>query len=457
MMRTAQSLICFGVSAIAWLPTSGGAQGLRPGGRPDAPMIADYNAELRGTDSHVDIPLMIRQLRALGVNCYFWLIWHAETDWEDLHRFLPEARKAGIDVWVYLVPPSEPPPSQPFGLDFVRWGQEIAKLSLKYSNLRGWIIDDFYANSAKLTPEYIARMQRAAKAINPNLLFYPLMYYREIHYPFVEAYAAVIDGVVVAYPTDRDQLRRAARILRDEIPLPPRCEMTYPWETPSRAGDMVQISRKMSVVEGADRYLLRFSERDTFTGPTAGYHFLQVLVDGQIVWEQDVAGGDLEWHLVRMDLAKAVRGKREITLAIRCYDKKGVSNFGVQVEWSKLAAEGLQPASPSLGDKDAWQLETKGRWSCEFHPRAGGTGRFRLPYIVMPAGSPSAFRKRHPGSKGTPEEVAAHVNMILRAIEAGDCDGIAIYCLPKQPGNPYFEAVKKVIAEAKPKLLRRVR
>ena len=108
-------------------------------------IIADYDAELRGPDGRVDIPLLIRQLKALGVNCYFWLIWHADTDWEDLQLFLPEAEKAGIDVWVYLVPPSEPPPSKPFGLDFVRWGQEIAKLSLKHPNLKAWVIDDFYA------------------------------------------------------------------------------------------------------------------------------------------------------------------------------------------------------------------------------------------------------------------------------------------------------------------------
>ncbi|MBC7289646.1 MAG: hypothetical protein H5T86_16740, partial [Armatimonadetes bacterium] len=99
---------------------------------PQLPPIGDYNSELRGADGRVDCEQLVKQLQALGVNTYYWLIWHAETDWDDLTRFLPLAREAGIDVWVYLVPPSEPPPSQPFGLDFVRWGQEIAKLSLQH-------------------------------------------------------------------------------------------------------------------------------------------------------------------------------------------------------------------------------------------------------------------------------------------------------------------------------------
>ncbi len=415
-------------------------------------IIGDYDAELRGADRRVDCELLVRQLKALGVNTYFWLIWHAETDWDDLHRFLPLAREAGIDVWVYLVPPSEPPPSKPFGLDFVRWGQEIARLSLKHSNLKGWVIDDFYANGKILRPEYVAEVQKAAKAINPKLVFYPLMYFHEIHYVFTEAYGPVIDGVVVAYPQDREEIIRAAKVLRDEEPLPARCRMEYPWEKPSHPGEMVQISRKVTPTPGRKKYAVTFRYRDSFTGPTEGYHFLQVLVDGRVVWEQDVAGGQFKWYPAHVDLTEAVAGKKQVTIALRCYDKKGVSNFGVWVEWGQVKLEGFRERELPIGDAKAWTVQARGEWSVRFYPQRGGQGRLRLPFIVMPAGSPHEFRQRHQGTKGAPQEVAAQIKMVLGCLADGYCDGMVIYCLPKRPGNRWFEAVRKVIAEMKPKI-----
>lgn len=416
-----------------------------------ARILADYDSELRGGDGHVDTPLMIQQLKALGVNCYFWLIWHAETDWEDLQAFLPAAQEAGLDVWVYLCPPSEPPPSAPFGLDFVRWGEEIAKLSLQFNNLRAWCIDDFYANRTTLTPEYIAEMQRAAKAIAPKLAFYPLMYYPEIHYAFASAYAPVVDGVVVAYPTSREELARAGRVLRDEIPVPPRCVMKYPWDTPSAPGDGLRVSREVRVDPEAQIHRLTVRQRDLFTAGTEGYHFKQVLVDGEVVWEEDVAGGDLEWQEVHVDLARAVR-KQTVTLSLACTDKKGVSNFGVEVEWSDLRLEGFQEAGLDVGREEDWRTDVQGKWEVTWQAKAGGTGRFSLPYIVMPAGTANDLRKRLPGSQGTPEELAAHLRMVLEAMKVGECDGVVTYCLPKATGNEHFEAARQVYEEMLPGL-----
>ena len=65
--------------------------------------------------------------------------------WEDLQTYLPEAKMNGTSVYVSLLPPSECPPinptgvySEPYELDFINWAKEIAKLSLRYSNLKGY-------------------------------------------------------------------------------------------------------------------------------------------------------------------------------------------------------------------------------------------------------------------------------------------------------------------------------
>jgi hypothetical protein len=36
--------------------------------------------------------------------------------------------------------------------------------------------------------------------------------------------------------------------------------------------------------------------------------------------------------------------------------------------------------------------------------------------------------------------------MALDEMAAGNCDGVVTYCLPKQPGDPYFDAVRSAIA-----------
>lgn len=220
--------------------------GAAASGAPEGPFIGDYDAELRLPDdrTHVDCELMVQRLKELGANTYMWLMWHSPNDWDDLHDFLPLAREAGITVWAYLVPHSESggrwPYSEPFKLDYVRWAQEIALLSLQYDNLVGYVIDDFWANfdrPERFTPEYTSEMVEAGKAINPDIKFYPLMYYRQFGLDFVEKLAPIVDGTVAAYPKDREQIERALTFLNDEYVLPARATVVFPAPMPSNVGD----------------------------------------------------------------------------------------------------------------------------------------------------------------------------------------------------------------------------
>ena len=34
-----------------------------------------------------------RGFKELGVTSYYWLVWHAATDWDDLKLFLPKAAR----------------------------------------------------------------------------------------------------------------------------------------------------------------------------------------------------------------------------------------------------------------------------------------------------------------------------------------------------------------------------
>lgn len=166
--------------------------------------LATYNAPPRTADHRVDTARLLAELGELGANTYNWLIWHQPTDWEDLQAFLPQARARGLRVWVTLVPPSESPPkqkwySEPFRLDYERWAQEIARLSVAEPALIAWSIDDFAHNLTTFTPEKLRAMLAAARAINPRLAFAPCLYFRQITPAFASRYGDLIDGILFPY------------------------------------------------------------------------------------------------------------------------------------------------------------------------------------------------------------------------------------------------------------------
>ena len=408
--------------------------------------LADYDAELRLPNGRVDTDAMVKRLMELGVTTYYWLIWHRTTDWDDLKLFLPKASRAGIEVWVYLVPPSESPPkfgrrfSEPFRLDYHRWAVEIARLSLQHPNLTAWVIDDFYGNHKFFTPAYLRELRVKSKAVNPRLAFLPLMYFPDLGPEFMEDYCDVIDGVVVAYLQDREEIDRTWAILNG-APIPPHREISYPWDKPSRAGDYGMASQSAKVLP-AKGYRIQFLESDDFTGPTAGYHYKQLLIDGTVVWEEDVAGGTNAWHKVAVDVTQHVRGKPQITVAFRLFDKKAVGNFGVHWRVGELQVENLQLAA-DLSKPEKWQVSQQGAFESGFRsPAKTAERRLHIPFISMTAADKHEFQMRH-GAPATPERIAQQLRISLQAWRDGKCDGVVTYCLDKWPKSKTFPPVQK--------------
>jgi hypothetical protein len=122
---------------------------------------------------------LIKNIQAADLNNYIWLIDSANS-WEDLQSFLPTAKLSGITILVSLLPPSKTPPivpsgdySEPYRLDFVTWAQAIAKLSLKYSNLKEYTIEDMQQNldMGFFTQSYTDSVRSTGLSINPKLQF----------------------------------------------------------------------------------------------------------------------------------------------------------------------------------------------------------------------------------------------------------------------------------------------
>jgi len=415
---------------------------------PGGPYLGDYDAELRRPDGHVDCELLIQRLKDMGANTYMWLLWHRASDWEDLHEFLPLAQEAGISAWVYLVPHSESgthgehkwPYSEPFRLDYIRWAREIALLSIFYDNLVGYVIDDFWGNfgrADRFSVEYTRKMVETGKAFNPELKFYPLMYYRQFGLEFVEKLAPLIDGTVAAYPKDREEIEKALTFLNDEYTVPASVQIAYPPNTPSKAGDHGFITQKATVKDAAHASVT-FHYSDTYNGPTHGYHFMQLLVDGDVVWEED--GGGRDDAEVTVDISRAAAGKDHIQLTFGVYDKQAVGQYPLTATFSGLRTEGIELTDSDPGKADAWKVDAMGAFEVRCNPTVEGGGKFRLPLIVMPSGSRGEYKDRY-GDEGTAERIAAFVRMTLEMVAEGKVEGVVMYCLDKGPGSEDLEAV----------------
>ncbi|TAM79229.1 MAG: hypothetical protein EPN47_19670 [Acidobacteria bacterium] len=154
-----------------------------------------------GSNGAIDSDATIRILKQIGAGCYGALIWRGREhgpkpfDWKSFSQFVAAAQPAGIDVWAILIPPSEGGDSPPFNRDYVRWMQELARLSLHHSNLKGVNIDDYVSGISKntFTPAYTCDIYRAKQAINPQLQFVPTIY--DLTRPLAEKYGACVDGV----------------------------------------------------------------------------------------------------------------------------------------------------------------------------------------------------------------------------------------------------------------------
>jgi hypothetical protein len=166
--------------------------------------LGTYCAPPRFPDTRIDVDRLVRELVDSRARVYSLCIHMGERDWDDLQKLLPLAREHGINIWASIVPPTESPPrhklyAEPFKLDYVRWAEEIAKLSVREPNLIAWSIDDFSHNLDTYTPEHLGKMLERARAINPKLAFIPCCYYRAITPEFAKTYAPLLDGILFPY------------------------------------------------------------------------------------------------------------------------------------------------------------------------------------------------------------------------------------------------------------------
>jgi hypothetical protein len=193
------------------------AQAAERGARAALGVRGTYSGEPRTEEGRIDVVRLAGELEAIRANTYNFLIKRGENDWEDLQAFLPVARQRGINVWVTVTCPSKKARmSQPYGHDYFRWAEEIAKLSVREPNLVAWGMDDFSYNKGYFNRTKLMAMLDTARRINPELAFVPTIYYKHaIREGYAKHYKGLFDAVLFPYRAEssgRGNLEDARRV-----------------------------------------------------------------------------------------------------------------------------------------------------------------------------------------------------------------------------------------------------
>lgn len=176
-------------------------------------MVVSYDGMGYDPDGKPKIEEMISRLRDLGIKCYAYLIYtHSKEELALLPQFCDLAAKAGIEVWVTLVPPSELSPLDsgtqegaqypPYGTDYVKWAKEISSISKSHPNLSMWIIDDFSNNLNYFTPTYTKEIFAASKQETPDLLFGATIYHDALEKLDIASYSPYVEAVNWGYQNE---------------------------------------------------------------------------------------------------------------------------------------------------------------------------------------------------------------------------------------------------------------
>lgn len=408
------------------------------------PFVATYAGTLRAATpradgiNHVDTPRMIRRLKQLHVTSYWYLVWYTPTEWQDfVTEFEPAAEKAGIDVYLYLVGPSECRPvcSAPYNTDFVAWGNAIGALSKTHPNIKGWAIDDFIYNTTLFTPQYVKSFVDAGHAHNPNLKFYSQVYQNNLTPQFVKDYTPVVDGYVLAFRDDPYHNTQVTSSLAGQLDSDVSMVrsygknlvlMTYAGNLsgtamPPSKSYVDTVTRiglsylRQGKLAGIVQYVLSLNDQaesaasfdharsgngalslldyhsDTNGGYAqaaepvrvspasdysvdfwAGLHFggslgsgtqqLQMLVDGNVVWQVNPATLPVGSYVAEhVDLTAALQGKQTATLAFRLTSITAAHNFYAGALIDDISSSGFTVPNSGFETRSGWVLTTTGR------------------------------------------------------------------------------------------------
>jgi hypothetical protein len=141
------------------------------------------------------------------------------------------------------------------------------------------------------------------------------------------------EGKVLAELTAEDWLRPASRwrgafvVGSSGLGGRPSVALAHPAKVPSTPGDYAEVRAVLPVPKSDRRLRLDACVEDTRSdNQWRGYRFMQLWVNEQLAWEEDVAPDRKGRVWVTVDVSEAARAAAPVKLRFRVEDRRGVSN-----------------------------------------------------------------------------------------------------------------------------------
>jgi len=158
------------------------------------------------------------------------------------------------------------------------------------------------------------------------------------------------------------------------------------------------------VVSPGPGYLLDFWVKDSYRGSLAGYYVSQALVDGEVVWEEDVAD-TFGWRHISVDVSARVSGQESTEISLRAINQTEVLNeelIELSVYFDDVFLFGGDQTGSDFEGASTWAYrESLPDWSGSAHTEEARSGW-------------RSFRLHHPYRRDCPEGSAARIVQTIR-------------------------------------------
>jgi len=131
--------------------------------------------------------------------------------------------------------------------------------------------------------------------------------------------------------------------------------------------------------------ILSFWVKDSWRIPTSGYYRKQALIDGAVVWEDDVADNE-GWQQVVLDVTPHLSGKTAANLTFRVYCDQSVTNYtslpeDIFVYWDDVYLHGAEVLNGDFESGGSWDyFENHNSWFGNYRSEAvrSGSGAYSI-------------------------------------------------------------------------------
>ncbi len=139
-------------------------------------------------------------------------------------------------------------------------------------------------------------------------------------------------------------------------------QVSLDWDLPTKKEDFAGIVQVVELTDADEG--ISFYVKDDYTGTTKSYHWMELLLDGEVIWEADVVGGNTEWNKVSLDLTRYLgerklkkigrnkfRPEKNYKITFRVFERSKVKRFGVRVWADNFQLLTSTPTNPQNCDK----------------------------------------------------------------------------------------------------------